>query len=197
MWPLSITDGIGRRLLVTRQPEKVCVFSLKKNTKIINNRYLKTFLRVLGISSVGSCGNNKQDTLISVKVWNFFVSRTSFKLFGRKFNLWSWIGPSVCTCHTALHLLCFTKLGEAPGDYFWKFAFSWNFPHFPFTFPCFGEKLKNEEMANGRRKLFVSDDFIGWNGFFEFNWSYLTQPTTTSPGPLPQIHVPSPEPWLT
>ena len=33
MWPLSITDGIGRRLLVTRQPEKVCVFSLKKKYK--------------------------------------------------------------------------------------------------------------------------------------------------------------------
>ena len=68
----------------------------------------------------------------------------------------------VCTCYTALHLLCFTKLGEAPGDYFWKFASSWNFCHFQVL----------EKNCERMRKLFVSDDLIGWKGLFESNWTY-------------------------
>ena len=68
----------------------------------------------------------------------------------------------VGTCYTALHLLRFTKLGEAPGDYFWKFASSWNFCHFQVL----------EKNCERMRKLFVSDDLIGWKGLFESNWTY-------------------------
>ena len=71
------------------------------------------------------------------EVQKVLKSRTSFKLFGRKFNLWSWIGPSVCTCYTALHLLCLAFLHCAFLNVSWKCR------------PC-REKAQNTDVERGQ-----------------------------------------------
>ena len=98
------------------------------------------------VELVHQCASAKEVLLLIIKNQQILASRTSFKHFGRKFNLWSWIGPSVCKCCTVLHLPCFGKLGEPPGDYFWKFGFSRNFC-------CFQVVRQNTENIARVKKL--------------------------------------------